>query len=334
MNGIESFYLKNVHGDVIGATDATGTLMQNNNYDAFGNRLIDNIDPFGYCGEYMDAETGHIYLRNRYYDTTLGRFITEDPIKSGLNWYLYCFANPVIFVDPFGLEYIVVSGGAYSENDEWPYEFIEPALKAINDYGALNDGENITWIIADSGWLDSDKKKFQEAIDLFSEFHSNKINIKYITDAEQLIDYINYKDGDNRMYDKIKKFVVFSHGFESGTLSLGFNYGNYNEDLNLYLSDITTDKIKTYDAFENPNSMFYSCNTGTGVNSFAQHWVNITGGKTWAYQGKTEYSYINNNQVWTIIVSRQLHGFSYYGSQNYPTASSTAFLRTFTKMGV
>ena len=48
-------------------------------YDAFGNIISqDTPDPFGYCGEYRDSESGLIYLRNRYYDSSTGRFITED----------------------------------------------------------------------------------------------------------------------------------------------------------------------------------------------------------------------------------------------------------------
>ena len=170
-------------------------------------------------------------------------------------------------------------------------------------------------------------------MDTVSQYHTNKTRIIYIKHKNELIDYINNKDGNNRWKDRIKKFVVFSHGLPDGTLALGYNYDeqNYNKGLNLYLSDITTDKIKTYDAFDNPNSMFYSCNTGTGSNSFAQKWVNITGGKTWAFSGKTDYSHINDNASWTIRLSRLYYGFSYFGSQNYPIATSNAYLRTFTK---
>ena len=42
------------------------------------------------------------YLRARYYDPELGRFLTEDPAQDGLNWYVYCANNPVNFVDPSG----------------------------------------------------------------------------------------------------------------------------------------------------------------------------------------------------------------------------------------
>ena len=59
-----------------------------------------------YCGEYTDTESGLIYLRNRYYDPSIGRFITEDPIRDGSNWYIYCDNNPVMYVDPLGLYYL------------------------------------------------------------------------------------------------------------------------------------------------------------------------------------------------------------------------------------
>ena len=68
-------YLKDYHGNVIGTADSTGRL----DYDAYGNQLQgDAPDPFGYCGEYYDSETGLIYLRNRYYDPATSRMLSED----------------------------------------------------------------------------------------------------------------------------------------------------------------------------------------------------------------------------------------------------------------
>ena len=74
---------------------------------------------FGYCGEYTDQETGLIYLRNRYYSPTTGRFITEDPIRDGLNWYAYCENNPIMFVDHWGL----APGDHFSTRDEAAADF-------------------------------------------------------------------------------------------------------------------------------------------------------------------------------------------------------------------
>ncbi len=100
-NDVLSYYQTNDHGDV----SAWGGVSYN--YDAFGNQKdqSDDGNPFRFCGEYADVESGLIYLRNRYYDPQLGRFINEDPIRDGLNWYVYCENNPVMFVDPTGLHY-------------------------------------------------------------------------------------------------------------------------------------------------------------------------------------------------------------------------------------
>ncbi len=69
-----------------------------------------------YCGEYTDTESGLIYLRNRYYDPSIGRFITEDPIRDGSNWYIYCDNNPVMYVDPSGLIPSVMEAALMAEH--------------------------------------------------------------------------------------------------------------------------------------------------------------------------------------------------------------------------
>lgn len=50
------------------------------------------------------GEEGLYYFNARWYDPELGRFITEDPIKDGLNWYAYVSNNPLNKIDPTGLE--------------------------------------------------------------------------------------------------------------------------------------------------------------------------------------------------------------------------------------
>ena len=64
-----------------------------------------DTNPFRYSGEYFDAESGNIYLRNRYYDASTGRFISEDPAKDGTNWYVYCGGNPIKRTDSDGLSF-------------------------------------------------------------------------------------------------------------------------------------------------------------------------------------------------------------------------------------
>ena len=110
-NGSKEYYSFNVHGDTTKLTDTFGTILKDYSYDAFGNQKAENendTNPFRYSGEFFDEETGLIYLRARYYDATTGRFISEDPIKDGLNWYVYCSNNPIMFVDPLGLEDVLL----------------------------------------------------------------------------------------------------------------------------------------------------------------------------------------------------------------------------------
>ena len=103
-NGDSEYYYQDNHGNVTTMKDTAGKKLNTLKYDSFGNTTLPSgyDNPFRYCGEYMDDETGLVYLRNRYYDPSIGRFITEDPVKSGLNWYAYCENNPLKYIDPFG----------------------------------------------------------------------------------------------------------------------------------------------------------------------------------------------------------------------------------------
>ena len=99
-------YVYNGHGDVVKMTNSNGAVTKDYEYDAFGVIEDENaadINPWRYCGEYYDTETGNIYLRARYYDPSIGSFITEDPARDGTNWYSYCAGNPVSYIDPSGM---------------------------------------------------------------------------------------------------------------------------------------------------------------------------------------------------------------------------------------
>ncbi|MBQ4159650.1 MAG: hypothetical protein IJD83_01845, partial [Clostridia bacterium] len=62
---VANFYYQDWHGNIEGY-----------DYDDFGNPTGGNtLNPFRYNGEYYDEETGFIYLRARYYDPGVGRFV-------------------------------------------------------------------------------------------------------------------------------------------------------------------------------------------------------------------------------------------------------------------
>ncbi|MBI4357899.1 MAG: hypothetical protein HY584_01245, partial [Candidatus Omnitrophica bacterium] len=115
----------------IAVTDSAGALKKSHSYEGFGNHLGSTsslFSPFLFTGEQLDPETNLIYLRNRYYDPNLGRFISRDPIlgpiteTQRLNPYPYVENNPVNSVDPTGLVDQTVEG--VSENLKDPIRWL------------------------------------------------------------------------------------------------------------------------------------------------------------------------------------------------------------------
>jgi RHS repeat-associated protein len=105
-------YLYDLQGNAIQTVNAsTGALTANRTYTVFGQPQQPVADPVGFGGQvgyYTDAETGFVLCTARYYDPTLGRWLTRDPIgyDGGIDVYAYCDNNPEMSVDPDGLDLI------------------------------------------------------------------------------------------------------------------------------------------------------------------------------------------------------------------------------------
>jgi RHS repeat-associated protein len=91
---------------VLGQSGNTGTVVAAQGYTSFGstvNATGSSNNTLKFTGREQDIETGLYYYRARYYDSLTGRFLSEDPIRSGINFYVYCNNNPVNCSDPLGL---------------------------------------------------------------------------------------------------------------------------------------------------------------------------------------------------------------------------------------
>ena len=99
---------------IVNETELTSTRIH---YDAYGN-VVENTDPnidsrILYTGSEFDAALGLYYLAARYYDPTLGRFISTDPsgfAGNDTNLYRYAGGNPANFNDPTGFSRIAIGG--------------------------------------------------------------------------------------------------------------------------------------------------------------------------------------------------------------------------------
>lgn len=111
-------------------TGANGEIENNYQYDAFGvirehhagihNRIL-------YTGQQYDQISGQYYLRARYYNPIVGRFLQEDVYRGdGLNLYAYCANNPVVYYDPSGYNEESEKCELSIENDSETYDPSKP----------------------------------------------------------------------------------------------------------------------------------------------------------------------------------------------------------------
>jgi RHS repeat-associated protein len=90
-------------------TSATGSVVNNYSYLPFGEKLASSgsvANPFTYVGEFgvMDEGSGLYYMRDRWYNPALGRFVQVDPLGTAadVNPYRYALNDPLRYVDPSG----------------------------------------------------------------------------------------------------------------------------------------------------------------------------------------------------------------------------------------
>jgi RHS repeat-associated protein len=105
-----SYYGYDAPGNVTFLTDASGSITDTYDYDAWGILLASvgtTPNSRRYAGEEFDADLGLTNLRARQYGSSVGRFLTLDPLinfgrQGALNPYSYTNIDPVNQIDPSG----------------------------------------------------------------------------------------------------------------------------------------------------------------------------------------------------------------------------------------
>jgi RHS repeat-associated protein len=170
--------------------NTSGTVVNSYRYDEWGNILSQSEgvpNAFKYAGEMYDTETGFYYLRARYYDPSVGRFINKDTYKGqidnplSLNLYTYVHNNPLTNVDPTG-HYCVSANGDWAHgggcNSDTSYY-----LGDDKDFGGKPIIENGSV----TGYLDT-----------YGPFQSQSGNYWDMNKTDFY--YVQWVEGDNNVY--------------------------------------------------------------------------------------------------------------------------------------
>lgn len=110
------YYFLDEQGTPIKLTNEAGKVVQNYSYDEYGVPSIGTYvcgvigmnSVIGYAGYQYDNETGMYFLQARYYNPNTAVFASRDAFDGmlgdvqSLNGYVYCFGNPIIYIDPSG----------------------------------------------------------------------------------------------------------------------------------------------------------------------------------------------------------------------------------------
>jgi RHS repeat-associated protein len=110
-SGARRYYHYDGLGSMTALTNESGTTTATMLYDAWGNVRANSGSAHGnyrFTGAELDATTGLYHMHARFYDPTIGRWLSEDPVQhkhfepATLNFYTYVQSNPTGLVDPDG----------------------------------------------------------------------------------------------------------------------------------------------------------------------------------------------------------------------------------------
>jgi len=107
-SGTASYYEHDGVNSITSLSNGTAAPANTYTFDSFGELTASTgsiTNPSQYTGREFDPETRINYYRERYFDPSSGRFLSEDPLrfKTATNFYPYAANNPLRFNDPMGL---------------------------------------------------------------------------------------------------------------------------------------------------------------------------------------------------------------------------------------
>ena len=251
-NTEKTYYVTDMHGNVVQLLDESGNVTKTYEYDSFGNEVKPekkDENPYRYCGEYYDKETEEVYLRARYYEPSAGRFITRDTYTGesdeplSLHLYTYCENDGVNAWDPSGhykIKMKHINGMKWKKNwkgRKWTKKNISMMNALLKKYGIKK--KSIALMMATCDQESGQGRIMQEeGDDNYCRSHGYTVYTKgagyiQITGNDQLdfLSYIGVKPKTNRTEQISKKYAWEAACWEWGICQKG------GHSMNKYVSD-------------------------------------------------------------------------------------------------
>lgn len=252
-NTEKTYYVTDMHGNVVQLLDESGNVTKTYEYDSFGNEVKPekkDENPYRYCGEYYDKETEEVYLRARYYQPSVGRFITRDTYTGesdeslSLHLYTYCENDSVNAWDPSGhykIKMKHINGMKWKKNwkgRKWTKKNISMMNALLKKYG-IKKKKSIALMMATCDQESGQGRIMQEeGDDNYCRSHGYTVYTKgagyiQITGNDQLdfLSYIGVKPKTNRTEQISKKYAWEAACWEWGICQKG------GHSMNKYVSD-------------------------------------------------------------------------------------------------
>jgi RHS repeat-associated protein len=159
-------YHYDYRGSTIALTDGNGNVTDRMEYSAYATltyRIGTHDTPFLFNGRYgvQTDPNGLLYMRARYYNPYLCRFVSVDPagFAGGLNFYAAFNGNPISYLDPFGL-------GAVGENNS--SSWLSTGWNAVTS--TTMAGVQDVWNVAYTGQLNPAPGVYDAAVEAAGDY--------------------------------------------------------------------------------------------------------------------------------------------------------------------
>lgn len=219
--------------------------------ETFEKSVVNNNQP-AYAGHVRDEESGLSYMKARFYDPILGRFISPDPVTflSGgiehLNRYLYVSGDPINYWDPLGLAKVLMHLKAYTVTPRilWfkarPHLFVEYANpNDPSDRYIFRAGAKFKiFALPPRFFITAENTPLEESRDNRAKFRNKQKKVHLVTTIE--VDIGDASDAFENFKHDIDVYAVDM--IKSRTTYLLVT-DNSNSGANALLVEITGDKI-------------------------------------------------------------------------------------------